>query len=188
MNAKKTDSTEAPLAKPHIIFEPTVFARDTLLENWPHLDKVIATGDQLAAAFKAITKSPAWRSDPRLRNVDPETAEEVLELYNDVIDDGNYVAEFLSKPRDVARKLGHRPSKKAIDVILAAGRSNDNVAAVVGAAVVISVAVVGVAVTTAIVSSNVDIRHRILIDESGRVKLGNERLKSKGKTKTKKHA
>jgi hypothetical protein len=168
--------------KPQIVFEPTVFAKDAVLEAWPHLHKVIGNGDQLAAAFEALKDNPAWRNDARLRDIAQETADEVLDLYNDVIADGRYVADFLSRPSGVARKLGRRVSKKAIQVIEAAGKSKRADTGPVGAAVVVSIAVVGVAVTTAIVSSHADRRDRILIDESGRVKLG---ARSHIKTKTK---
>jgi hypothetical protein len=170
-------------AKPHIVFEPTIFARDAVLEKWPHLHKVITSGDQLASAFEEVKKSSVWRRDPRLRDIKPETVDEVLELYNDVIEDGRYVADFLTKPAEVARKLGHEPSKKAVDVVVAAGKSSRSDAGVVGAAVVVSVAVVGAAVTTAIVSSHADRRDRILVDESGRVKLGDRAKMKKKKTK-----
>ena len=173
--------------KPQIIFEPTVFARETILEKWPYLQKVIISGDQLARAFENIKQSPVWRSDPRLRNITRETADEVLELYNEVIEDERYIADFLAKPADVARKLGLRPSKKAIDVIAALSKSPHTDSPVLAAAVVISVAVVGIAVTTAIVSAQADRRDRILIDESGRVKLGARvtRVKSMRRAKTK---
>lgn len=186
MNDRKKGHAEEMAPKPHIIFEPTVFARDAALAKWPHLDKVIASGDQLAAAFEEIKKSPMWREDARLRDIKPETVDEVLELYNEVIEDGRYVADFLTKPGEVARKLGRRPTKNALDVIVAAGKSGGSTASVVGAAVVVSVAVVGAAVTTAIVSSHADRRERILIDESGRVKLG-DRTKSKRKKKPRRH-
>lgn len=174
--------------KPPIIYEPTIFAREAILENWPHLHKVITSGDQLAAAFESMKRNPIWRDDPRLRDIDPSTANEVLDLYNDVIADGRYVADFLAKPAEVGRKLGRRVSKKAINVIGVAGKGKRDDVGVVGAAVVVSVAVVGVAVTTAIVSSHADRRDRILIDESGRVKLGTERSKSKSKSKRKRPA
>jgi hypothetical protein len=173
--------------KPQIVYEPTVFSHDAVLEAWPHLHKVIANGDQLAAAFEAMKDNPAWRDDARLRDISQDTADEVLDLYNEVIDDGRYVADFLSKPREVAKKLGLRVSKKAIDVILAAGKSKRSDNSAVGAAVVVSVAVVGAAITTAIVSSHADRRDRILVDESGRVKLGSrshiKRKRPKGKRK-----
>jgi hypothetical protein len=165
--------------KPQIVFEPTVFAREAVLENWPHLHKVITSADQVAAAFEEVKKNPVWRDDPRLRDIEPETANEVLDLYNEVIADGRYVADFLSKPREVARKLGRRPTNKAIRVISAAGKGKKEDVGVVGAAVVVSVAVVAAAVTTAIVSSHADRRERILVDESGRVKLGGAHAKTK---------
>jgi hypothetical protein len=176
--------------KPQIVFEPTVFARDSVLEAWPHLHKVITNGDQLAAAFEAMKDNPAWRDDARLRDIAQETADEVLDLYNEVIVDGRYVADFLSKPREVAQRLGLPVSKKAIDVISAAGKSKRSDNGAVGAAVVVSIAVVGAAVTTAIVSSHADRRDRILVDESGRVKLGSRsKIKSKKKPKrNRKHA
>jgi hypothetical protein len=165
--------------RPQIVYEPTVFAGETLREHWPELHKVVANGDQLAAAFHALSKDPAWRNDPRLRDIDPETATEVLDLYNEVIVDGRHVKEFLTEPTEVLSKLKLRASKEAIAVIKAAGGDKSSDVGVVGAAVVISISVVAAAVTTAIVSSHADRRDRILIDESGRVKLGAAKAKRK---------
>jgi len=165
-NSNEASKTSAAVMRPRVVFEPTVFAREIALENWPHLDKVISSGDQIAAAFEQIKHSPVWREDPRLRDIKPEVAEEVLDLYNAVIEDGQYIEGFLQQPLQVARKLGLKPSKQAIAVVVAAGTGEAS-DAVLAAAVVVSVAVVGAAITTAIVSSHADRRDRILIDESG---------------------
>ena len=37
-------------SRPNIVFEPSVFVREAMIEKWPHLHKIIACGDQVAAA------------------------------------------------------------------------------------------------------------------------------------------
>jgi len=103
-----------------------------------------------------------------------------------VIEDGRYISDFLTKPAEVAAQLGRRPSKKAIGVIVAAGKSPYSDSPVLAAAVVISIAVVGAAVTTAIISSHADRRDRILVDESGRVKVRRPDQEQAKKRKAKK--
>jgi len=171
--------------RPDIVYQPTVFARETILKQWPSLKGVISSGDEVAMAFERVANCPAWRNDPRLKRIDTDTADEVLGLYNDVIEDGRYVADFLTSPADVAKKLGTPISKKALGVITAFGKKSKakaDDAAYLGVVVVGgSVVVVGLAITTAIVSSHADRRDRILVDESGRVKLGDRHMKTKKK-------
>jgi hypothetical protein len=170
---------------PEVLFQQSIFKRDTLMEKWPHLHRVISNGDELAVAFEAARQHPMWRDDPRLANLSPDIAQEVLDLYNAVIADGRYLAEFQADPGAVAKRLGLTVSSEAIAVVSTVASRMDGDVGVVGAAVVVSVAVVGIAVATAIVSSAADPRARILIDESGRVKLGDER-KTETKSKSKK--
>jgi len=97
----------------------------------------------------------------------------VLDVYNQVIADGRYVGEFLDNPSAVAKKLDLKISRGALAVLGDVAARMAGTRAAVGAAIaVISVSVVAIAVTTAIVSSVVDPRARILVDESGMVKLG----------------
>ena len=178
--------------KPDIVYQPTVFARETITKNWPNLQRVITSGEELAAAFDKLKDHPVWRTDPRLRNIDTDTADEVLDLYNEVIADGRHIGEFLQNPAEVARKLGHKVSKKALGVVSAFGKKGKPKADDVGLVGVVivggSVVVVGLAITTAIVSSHADRRDRILVDESGRVKLGDRPYKKKKKkVKSKPH-
>jgi hypothetical protein len=172
--------------RPEVLFQQSIFKRETLMEKWPHLHRVISNGDELAAAFEAAQQHPMWRDDPRLADLSPDTAQEVLDLYNAVIADGRYLAEFQADPGAVAKRLGLKVSDEAVGVVSTVASRMDGDVGVVGAAVVVSVAVVGIAVTTAIVSSAADPRARILIDESGRVKLGDQRqAKNKKKTRVK---
>ena len=102
-----------------LFMQPSVFVREVTIEKWPP-HKVIASGDQLAAAYEGIRKSSFWREDPRLRDISRGTADEVLDLYNHVVEDGGHVEEFLTNPREVANKLGRRLSDDAVAVIGAA--------------------------------------------------------------------
>lgn len=168
-----------PLPRPDLVYQPTVFAPERLREHWPDLHRVIQSGAEIAAAFDAIRHDPAWQTDPRLADIPADVAEEVLDLYNDVVGDGRYIGEFQHDPRGVAKKLGLKVSKDALDLVTAISRRMDGDVGIVAAAVVVSVSVVAVAVTTAIVSSHADRRSRILIDDSGKVKLGDARRRKR---------
>lgn len=176
VDIKETDVASLP--RPDIIFEPTVFAPERIRENWPDLHRVIQSGHEIAEAFTRIRSDPVWQSDPRLADISPEIAEEVLDLYNDVVADGRYIGEFQQDPGAVAKKLKIKASKEAIELVSAVSKRMDGDVGIVAAAVVVSVSVVAVAVTTAIVSSAADRRSRILVDESGKVKLG-DRMRKK---------
>lgn len=171
-------------SKPDVIFQQSVFKREALMEKWPQLQRVIGSADEVAAAFEMAERHPMWREDPVLMNIPRSTVDEVLKLYNAVVADGRYIAEFQKSPATVARKLKVRISKRAIGVVSRVHKKMRSDVGVVGAAVVVSVAVVGAAVTTAIISSHADRRDRILIDDSGRVKLGSDQKKKRpGKAK-----
>jgi hypothetical protein len=176
----------ASLPRPDLIYEPTVFAPDRLREHWPDLHRMIHTGHEIAEAFNRIRADPIWQSDPRLADISPAIAEEVLDLYNDVVADGRYISEFQQDPAGVARKLKIKVSKKALELVSAVSKRMDGDVGIVAAAVVVSVSVVAVAVTTAIVSSAADRRSRILVDESGKVKLGDHLRKKRRVAKRRK--
>ena len=110
-------SSKDDFPRPQIIYEPSVFVREAMIKKWPNLHKVIASGDELAAAYEGIRKTSFWREDPRLRDISRETADEVLDLYNHVVEDGEHIEEFLTNPREVANKLGRRLSDDAVAVI-----------------------------------------------------------------------
>jgi hypothetical protein len=148
-----------------------------MIEKWPHLHKVIASGDQIAAAFEATRKSPVWRDDPRLRDVSPETVDEVLDIYNHVIEDGQHIEDFLNSPGEVAHRLGKRLSDDAVSLIGAvrAGLEREIIVVVVvpeAVAVAIIAITVVVAVTVVVHTAHPADRPEVVIDESGRVKLG----------------
>jgi hypothetical protein len=172
------NSSKDDFPRPNIVFQPTVFARDLMIEKWPDLHKVIASGDQIAAAFEAIRKSPVWREDPRLRGVSRETADEVLDMYNDVIEDGRHIEDFLKSPGEVAHRLGKRLSDDAVSLIGAvrAGLEREAIVLVVVVPPIIAVAViviaVGVAVGVVVSTAHSGDHPQVVIDESGHVKLG----------------
>ena len=180
-----------------VVFQQSVFQREKLKRHWPDLNKVISRGDEIVVAFEAVSAFPMWRKDPRLANLPAATAREILDIYNEIIADGRYVAEFLLDPKAAAKRLDLKISDEAVIVVrkVASQMVGANAAAVGAAIVVISISVVAIAAGTAIVSSrHMDRDSRILVDESGRVKLGDEfgtshgkiaQSKSKSKTKTK---
>ena len=186
-----------PESRPDIVFQQSLFKREALMDKWPQLRRVITSADEVAAAYEVAERHPMWREDPMLVDIPRATVNEVLKLYNAVVADGRYIAEFQTNPAGVARKLKVKVSKQAVGVVSHVHKKMKSDVGVVGAAVVVSVAVVGAAVTTAIISSHADRRDRILVDDSGYVKLGsdqkkkrpgNKKKKSKKTKKTKKHA
>ncbi len=173
-------------SKPDIVFQQSVFRREQLLDQWPHLRSVIGSADEVAAAFEAMERDPMWREDPLLVQIPKAVAKEILSLYNAVVADGRHIALFERNPAAAARKIRHRVSAKALRVLTKVQKKKKPQGiAVAGAAVVISVSVAAIAVTTAIVSSHSDKRDRILVDDSGKIKVGSERSKP-GNTKKKK--
>ena len=152
--------------RPNFVFQPSVFVRDVTIEKWPILHKVIASGDQLAAAYEGIRSF--WREDPRLRDISRGTADEVLDLYNHVVEDGGHVEEFLTNPREVAHKLGRRLSDDAVAVIGAAHQGLNSEVTEVGVAIgiIAGVAIVAVAINLAARGAG-DAGGEIIIDESG---------------------
>lgn len=98
--------------------------------------------------------------------------QEVLDLFNRVVADGRHVYEFLVAPAAVAHKLGLKPSRTALkrikdyDLPELVGR--------IGAGGTVSLnpgpIIAGVVVAAIIVLWSHDPR-RVVIDESGRVKL-----------------
>ncbi len=87
-----------------VVFQQSVFQREKLKKDWPDFNKVISRGDEIAVAFEAVSAFPMWREDPRLANLPAETAREILDIYNEVIADGRYVAEFLEDPAHTAER------------------------------------------------------------------------------------
>lgn len=166
-------SSKDDFPRPQIIYEPSVFVREAMIKKWPNLHKVIASGDELAAAYEGIRKTSFWREDPRLRDISRETADEVLDLYNHVVEDGEHIEEFLTNPREVANKLGRRLSDDAVAVIGAAhqGIRAEVSPVLVAVGIIVGVAVVAVAINLAARGAR-DAGEEIIIDESGRVKLG----------------
>ena len=148
---------------------------------------VIASGDEVAAAFEELQRHPMWREDRRLSKITPAISKEILTFYNAVIADGRFVADFQDDPAEVAKKLNAKISKEALAVVSAVtgNRRGASSMSVVGAAVVISISVVAAAVATAIVSWQGDPRQQIIIDESGKVKLGERRANVATRAKAK---
>lgn len=176
-------------SKPDIVFQQSVFRRELLLNQWPHLKSVIGSADEVAAAFEAMERDPMWREDPLLVQISKPIAKEILNLYNAVVADGQHIALFERNPAAAAKKLRHRVSKKALTVLTRVQKKKKPQGiAVAGAAVVISVSVAAIAVTTAIVSSHSDKRDRILVDDSGKIKIGTEKSKPGNAKKKKKKA
>src|SRR5579859_7940231 len=91
--------------KPDFAFQQSVFQREKLKADWPDFNRVISRGEEIAAAYEAITALPMWQDDQRFGEITPRVAREVLDVYNEVIADGRYVGEFVDKPAAVAKKL-----------------------------------------------------------------------------------
>jgi hypothetical protein len=101
-----------------------------------------------------------------------EADQEALQVFNQVVTDGRYVYEFLVAPGDVTRKLGIKASRAALKR-LKDYRLPDLVTQVgPGGAVSLNPGpiIAGVVVAAIIVLWSHDPR-RVVIDESGRVKL-----------------
>jgi hypothetical protein len=168
--------------RPRIDSERTLFAPPATIENWEHLRQVTSSRSQVTAAFKALAKRSEWQGDPRLTDTDAEAVEEVLQLYSKVLDEG-HVVDFVRDPARVIRKLDLHASKRACDLIDAPGGSSLEDHALLVARPHIVLIAVGVAVTVvAVVVASASFRS-LVIDESDRIKLGDQRVKSKKKKK-----
>lgn len=132
---------------------------------------LIENGDQLRESFERAQRHPMWKSDPRLANISPRASKQIRTLYNAVVADGRHVSTFLEDPGRAARDLGIEISEINLERIRAVGSGLGDSAIPQGAIAVISISVVAAAVVTAIVSSAADPRGRIVIDESGLLKV-----------------
>jgi hypothetical protein len=157
--------------RPDIVFQQSIFGRDKLVRGGRQFERLISSGEQLGAAFEKAQAHPMWKRDPRLGKIPREVADEVLALYNAVIADGRHIRDFVHDPRKAAEALKIELSDRAFETIRVVGSNLGNAENPAGAIAVISISVVAIAVTTAIVSSAADPRSRIVIDESGIVKV-----------------
>lgn len=161
-------------------------SRDKLVklrQHWPSLHRVIQSGDETRIAFEKLQNSPGWRDDPRLKNIPEDVATELLDFYNKVVEDGRFVEKVLADPKTVAAQLELPISDRAVELAVALNGHSDS-AIGAGAIVVISIAVVAIAVAVAIHDSAADRRSKVVIDSSGKVKLGSP-IKSKAVTSIK---
>ena len=156
-----------------VVFEQSLFAPEIIKQKWPDLQHMITCRDELAAAFDRQARHPKWREDPLLANMTRETGREMLDFYNAVVADGRYIADLATDPKRVARRLKLDVSDLVFETIKSTIRlpGDDKAMTVVGAAIVVSISVVGLAAATAVANSAIDPRKRIVIDESGQVKI-----------------
>ncbi len=178
-------------SKPEVVFEQVISGKEGIKQRWPELSRVAADRDKLVAAFDAAQREPMWKNDPRLARVSKSTARQTLDFYNKVVADGRYLRELHTDPAAAARKLKIKASPKVLGVMSAIGsglatrgkKANPGLVVVGG-----SIVVVGLAITAAVTAFRHDPKERILVDESGFVKLGSDKGKSKpgrGKSKSK---
>ena len=132
---------------------------------------LIENGDQLRESFERAQRHPMWKRDPRLARISPRASKEIQTLYNAVVADGRYVSTFIEDPGRAARELNIRISDINLERIRVVGSGLGDSASSAGAIAVISISVVAAAVVTAIVSSAADPRGRVVIDESGIMKV-----------------
>jgi hypothetical protein len=147
-----------------------IFQKD-LTPRTTRTRELITNPDDLATAFEYARKHPMWKREPILRKVSPKVAREALALYNKVVAEGRHVAEFHRDPLGVAKRFKVDISDETVAVLTTVGSKLGASANFGGAVIVISVAVVAVAVTTATVGAAADPRSKIVIDQSGRVKI-----------------
>ncbi len=147
-----------------------VFQRD-LLSNVKAGAARIRNPEDLATAFEYARNHPMWKEEAVLRKIPPKVKDEALALYNKVVADGRHVADFHRDPKALAKKFKLDLSDETVQVLTTVGSKLGASASAGGAIVVISISVVAVAVTTAIVSSAADPRSKIVIDQSGIMKL-----------------
>ena len=129
---------------------------------------LIENGDQLRESFERAQRHPMWKRDPQLARISPRASREIRTLYNAVVADGRFVGTFIEDPGRAARELKINISDRNLKLITSVGAGLGDLQAFIPLP---AVAVVAIAVVTAIVSSAADPRARVVIDESGRVKV-----------------
>jgi hypothetical protein len=106
---------------PEIVFQQSIHLREKMRKNWPHLERLIASADVVAAGFDAAIRDTLTREKMRSARISPRAGREALQLYNRAVADGRYVAELLTNPARVAKKLDVKISDSALYAIKVAG-------------------------------------------------------------------
>jgi hypothetical protein len=106
---------------PEIVFQQSIHLREKMRKNWPHLERLIASADVVAAGFDAAIRDTLTREKMRSARISPRAGREALQLYNRAVADGRYVAELLTNPARVAKKLDVKISDSALYAIKIAG-------------------------------------------------------------------
>lgn len=101
--------------------DTAITLREILLKDVP----LTQAADDAAAALSAFGINPPVEASRRASDFlssipkveDPEVADELLNFYNKVVDDGQYSVHMLGFPEEVAAKLGTPISSKAADFL-----------------------------------------------------------------------
>lgn len=152
MDCKSTD---------RIAFKQQLFAREELSRCWPALNKYISSTTALEAAYVNTEQLVGNRLD-----ISRGTAQEALDFYNKVVQDGRYIDRLLEAPQEVAEKLKLPLSKEAIERLVTVNQL------LPPGSTVMNIAVVAVAVAvTVVIVKGIDPLEELVIDQRGLVRL-----------------
>lgn len=161
-----SDVPERPNA-PNVAFEQPLFQSDRIAGDWDDMRSQITSVTQLEAAYRAI--EPDLLADrPQLSE---EEARQVVELYNQAVVDGRYIADLMVDPAGVASRLGLPLSATAEEAIVRAGQlpavraQREAVVPLVGTVAIVGIVVLGVVLVVDPVTK------KAVVDSSGIVKL-----------------
>lgn len=149
------------LALPSISYKQPLFAREELVKRWGDRHHFVRNATELEAFIDIVSR----RKEIRSMEVDRKLAMEALDFYNKVVADGRYIWQLRDRGQDVAKELGVKVSRKALDVVVNA--AGVTMPAEMGNDVTIVVAVV---IVIACAAKPGDIRE-IIIDHSQAVEL-----------------
>lgn len=92
-------------------------------KEWPELERITISGEQLAVAFEEVQAKvmPAFREDSQLGRFAIAHRNEIVDFYNAVVADGRYLQELPTHPAEVARKLDLQVSDEAVYLIATVG-------------------------------------------------------------------
>lgn len=152
MDCKSTD---------RIAFKQQLFAREELSRRWPALNKYISSTTTLEAAYINTEQLIGNRLE-----ISRGTAQEALDFYNKVVQDGRYIDRLLEAPQEVAEKLKLPLSEDAIKRLVTVNEL------LPPGGTVMNIAVVAVAVAvTVVIVKGIDPLEELVIDQRGFVRL-----------------
>jgi hypothetical protein len=91
---------------------------EALLERFPSLQSVYSKNAEIIETlFNNFSESNAWEKNLTLANLDPVVAQEILEFYHQVIEDGRYLSLMNTTPETAAELLAIDVSDAALAVL-----------------------------------------------------------------------